>query len=446
MYSALSFLGKPILKGVSPITENRDLRQSSSFGWLQYRITSALFIVFSVILTGEQLLLKEKKFNCIQGDKDDDDEQVNVMVQFCFMRGGFTNLTGGLTFTSSITGYRQPPAVRETTEMRRYLSYYLWVPLVLVLQAILFYAPHILTKLWEHPTLPHIIDNLTLSIIRPTEGESDLTRKQASKHMTMTLLKNNVWAAKMLFVEFIYVVNPILNFFFIDYFLKGDFVSYGSDTLNYTMYGELSDISPTNRIFPIMSKCTFHKYGPSGTIRTEDLLCILPMNIVNAKIYLVLWYWLLILTVVAFLSFATSLLLTFSKSANLSYFERYCVCRAMLKDVMKRSGFGDKKLLRIVAKTIGGVDRKTFNELVEDLWHNTMDKDRIGQGGIIGVDRNQNSVIGPGVPDTDIPLREVRQRKNLTSHNVANAPQQINADAEERSRLIANMNQPPKVD
>ena len=62
----------------------------------------------------------------------------------------------------------------------------------------------------------------------------------------------------------------------------------------------------------------------------------------------------------------------------------------MLKDVMKRSGFGDKKLLRIVAKTIGGVDRKTFNELVEDLWHNTMDKDRIGQGEIIGVDRNQN--------------------------------------------------------
>ena len=56
------------------------------------------------------------------------------------------------------------------------------------------------------------------------------------------------------------------------------------------------------------------------------------------------------------------------------------------------------------------------------------------------------SVIGPVAPDTDIPLREVRQRKNLTSHHVANAPQQINADAEERSRLIANMNQPPKVD
>ena len=97
------------------------------------------------------------------------------------MRGGFTNLTGGLTFTSAITGRHQLPAAGETTEMRRYLSYYLWVPLVMVLQAILFYAPHILTKLWEHPTLPHVIDNLRLSIIQPTEGESDRTRKQAAK-------------------------------------------------------------------------------------------------------------------------------------------------------------------------------------------------------------------------------------------------------------------------
>ena len=105
-------------------------------------------------------------------------------------------------------------------------------------------------------------------------------------------------------------------------------------------------------------------------------------------------YWLLILMVVAFLSFVTSLLLTFSKSANVSYFDRYCVGssrkgRSMLKDLMKRSGFGDRKLLRIVAKVIGGVDRKSFQEVVEDLWNNTTDKDCIGQGGIIGNDQNR---------------------------------------------------------
>ena len=42
-----------------------------------------------------------------------------------------------------------------------------------------------------------------------------------------------------------------------------------------------------------MTKCTFHKYGPSGTITTHDGLCILALNIINEKIYVFLWFWFL---------------------------------------------------------------------------------------------------------------------------------------------------------
>ena len=53
-----------------------------------------------------------------------------------------------------------------------------------------------------------------------------------------------------------------------------------------------------------MTKCTFHKYGTSGNIENHDVLCILPLNIVNEKIYLILWLWyiLLILSSVVLLS------------------------------------------------------------------------------------------------------------------------------------------------
>ena len=44
-----------------------------------------------------------------------------------------------------------------------------------------------------------------------------------------------------------------------------------------------------------MTKCTFHKYGGSGTIQKFDALCVLSMNIVNEKIYIFLWFWLLML-------------------------------------------------------------------------------------------------------------------------------------------------------
>ena len=39
-----------------------------------------------------------------------------------------------------------------------------------------------------------------------------------------------------------------------------------------------------------MTKCTFHKFGSSGEIEKHDAMCILPLNIVNEKIYIFLWF------------------------------------------------------------------------------------------------------------------------------------------------------------
>lgn len=49
------------------------------------------------------------------------------------------------------------------------------------------------------------------------------------------------------------------------------------------------------RIFPRVTKCRFYKYGPSANIETVDALCLLPLNIINEKIYIFLWFWFLIL-------------------------------------------------------------------------------------------------------------------------------------------------------
>lgn len=49
------------------------------------------------------------------------------------------------------------------------------------------------------------------------------------------------------------------------------------------------------RIFPRVTKCRFYKYGPSANIETIDALCLLPLNIVNEKIYIFLWFWFLLL-------------------------------------------------------------------------------------------------------------------------------------------------------
>lgn len=43
------------------------------------------------------------------------------------------------------------------------------------------------------------------------------------------------------------------------------------------------------QVFPRVTKCTFHKYGASGSIQKHDALCVLALNILNEKIYIFLW-------------------------------------------------------------------------------------------------------------------------------------------------------------
>ena len=68
-----------------------------------------------------------------------------------------------------------------------------------------------------------------------------------------------------------------------------------------------------------MTKCNFHKYGPSGTVELIDGICVLSFNIINEKIYIFLWIWLVALAVVsgAFLVYRGAVMLGSQIRVNL---------------------------------------------------------------------------------------------------------------------------------
>lgn len=80
-------------------------------------------------------------------------------------------------------------------------------------------------------------------------------------------------------------------------FFDGEFVSYGWKVLNYSEAPQEQRIDPMVYVFPRVTKCIFHKYGPSGSIVKTDSLCLLPLNIVNEKTYIFIWFWYIILLV-----------------------------------------------------------------------------------------------------------------------------------------------------
>merc|ERR1711942_475194 len=80
-----------------------------------------------------------------------------------------------------------------------------------------------------------------------------------------------------------------------DFFLDGQFSTYGSEVLAMTELSYDIRTDPMNIVFPKVTKCTFHKFGASGTVQGFDGLCVLPLNIINEKIYVFLWFWFVIL-------------------------------------------------------------------------------------------------------------------------------------------------------
>ena len=91
-----------------------------------------------------------------------------------------------------------------------------------------------------------------------------------------------------------------------DRFFDGAFLTFGLEVIAFAEQDQEDRLDPLIYVFPRMTKvmldfwnqcsndtfqCTFHKFGSSGEVEKHDALCLLPLNIVNEKVYIFLWFW-----------------------------------------------------------------------------------------------------------------------------------------------------------
>ena len=110
-------------------------------------------------------------------------------------------------------------------------------------------------------------------------------------YFTGHLRTHNSYVFKFVLCEVLNLVNVLMQIYLMDVFLGGQFTTYGTDVLAISEQPMENRIDPMAKVFPKVTKCTFHKYGPSGTVENKDGLCVLAQNIINEKIYIFLWFW-----------------------------------------------------------------------------------------------------------------------------------------------------------
>merc|ERR1712071_149453 len=182
----------------------------------------------------------------------------------------------------------------------KYHKYYQWVCFVLFFQALLFYIPRYLWKTWEAGKMKMLVLDLGCPII--AEDTKNERKKLLVDYFASNLHNHNFYALRFFICELLNFVNVIGQIYFVDYFLGGEFTTYGRDVIAMTELEPEERVDPMAKVFPKVTKCTFYKFGPSGTTQRIDGLCVLPLNIVNEKIYVFLWFWLIILAVISGLS------------------------------------------------------------------------------------------------------------------------------------------------
>ena len=101
-------------------------------------------------------------------------------------------------------------------------------------------------------------------------------------------------------------------------------------------------------------------------MQRHDAMCILPINIINEKVYIFLWFWFYFLAIVSFIALIYRAVIVLFPSTRIIATESHCqmVKPEALRSVIRQCKIGDWFILDLLAKNL---DPLNFGDLIDDL-------------------------------------------------------------------------------
>jgi len=187
-------------------------------------------------------------------------------------------------------------------------SYYQWVTFFLLFQAGLFILPGKLWKIMEGGMIESFGTEGKAMILLSEDARYDeaitmeAVVEKYVKYFRSTLHHNNVYFFKFVVCEFLNVVMLYFNFYLTDQFLQGRFKYYGWEVIKFnqmTKHQQKVTVNPFCAVFPTEVSCSVPNIGAAGSGQSHNGLCVLSQNIINEKMYLAIWFWLVFLIIIS---------------------------------------------------------------------------------------------------------------------------------------------------
>ena len=189
-------------------------------------------------------------------------------------------------------------------------NYYQYLPLVLLILTGLCMIPHLIWRCWEAGLMIKLVptngeNKVDVNILQwekvvlYSKGVADYFVRNFNSQHHLKYGQYNLLAEIMCFLIILTIIVIL------QCFLK-TFLQYCPLLLLHHLDAPLP-ISPEERLFPILTKCSLHHFGPSGSTQTEDALCLLTVNLINQKVFLIIWLWLALLLAISLLLIGSSI-------------------------------------------------------------------------------------------------------------------------------------------
>jgi len=253
---------------------------------LYYKVTAGLIVLCSFLVSGRQFF--GNPIHCDAGSnggsvKDD------VLESYCWM---YAHFKIPMEYQGPCSGKDQ-----ENIEGPVYNSYYQWVPIFLMFTAFMFYIPRCMWLTMEGGLMKFFGKGTTTRLIEEPEEKKQKLVQFFSENIHN---KYNIYYFGFIVCEISNTLMVIIVGIITHVFLNYQFLGYGFRTWMYyrlppeeqKMVGRTNPMCET---FPRIASCDYHRFGTGGKPEKINALCILALNIINDKVFLVLWWWYLIL-------------------------------------------------------------------------------------------------------------------------------------------------------
>lgn len=159
----------------------------------------------------------------------------------------------------------------------------------------------------------------------------------------------------------------LLNIVMLNIIIPGFWNRY-AQAVSALLTGDLNNwMKHSEIIFPKLAKCAYKIFGSSGTLQSFDAFCLLPLNILNQKLFIIVWIWYIVQLFVSILNLLYWVIISHSENMRI-YILRKKSMNSVSHNLMLRASrsahLGNFFILNQIAKNTNPM---TFVELVSNL-------------------------------------------------------------------------------